>query len=180
MHKLTLKEYNNVFKKQYPTLCTFSNTYIDNLEVSKDIVQEVFIKIWEDQIEFQDDNTIKSYLYTSVKNKSLNYLKSKQFKATESFPSKDIAELETDPFYFREVAISETVKLVEKAVNTLPAKCALIIKLSLQGLTNAEIAEELGLTLHTIKAQKKIAYKRLKPLLKESFVIIAFVFEINN
>jgi RNA polymerase sigma-70 factor (family 1) len=180
MHKLTLKQYNNVFKKQYSALCLFSNKYIDNLEISKDIVQEVFIKIWEDQIEFQDDNTIKSYLYTSVKNKSFNYVKSKEFKSTGPLPVKDIAELENDPFYFRELAIAETSSLIEKAVSTLPAKCALIIRLSLEGLSNAEIAEELGLAVNTIKAQKKIAYKRLKPLLKESFILIAFIFEINN
>lgn len=177
---LSLKEYKSVFNTLYPSLCLFSNKYIDNIEASKDIVQEVFIKIWEDKIEFQNDNTIKSYLYTAVKNRSLDFLKSKHYKVTESIGETDFAQMETDPFFLREVMISETSLLIEKAVNTLPAKCAQIIKLSIKGLSNTEISEELGISLNTIKTQKKIAYKRLKPLLKDSFFIIAFIFEIRN
>jgi DNA-directed RNA polymerase specialized sigma24 family protein len=95
MHKLTLKEYKNVFNEQYAGLCLFSNKYISNLDVSKDIVQDVFIKVWEEEIEFQNDATIKSYLYTSVKNRSLDYLKSSHYKSTEQLPLGDIEELET-------------------------------------------------------------------------------------
>lgn len=176
MYKLTLKEYKNVFNKQYSTLCLFSNKYVNNLDTSKDIVQELFIKIWEDKIEFQNEFAIKSYLYTAVKNKSIDYLKSKQFQSTQSIQLQDIEELEGEPFFLREVLISETSNIIEKSINTLPNKCAQIIKLSLQGLSNSEIADELGLSLNTIKTQKKIAYKRLKPLLKDSFFLIAFIF----
>lgn len=177
---LTLKEYKSIFNTLYPSLCLFSNKYIEDLEISKDIVQEVFIKVWEDKVEFHGDATVRSYLYTAVKNRSLDYLKSKQYKTTQSIGKADIAEFDSDPFFLREVVISETSIIIEKAVNTLPAKCAQIIKLSIKGLTNAEISEELGVSLNTIKTQKKIAYKRLKPLLKDCFFIIAFVFEIRN
>ena len=78
---LSLKEYKNLFEKLYSSLCLFANKYLDNLELSRDIVQDVFIKIWEDKIEFNDENTIKSYLYTSVKNRCLYYLKSKNHKS---------------------------------------------------------------------------------------------------
>ncbi|MBO9585322.1 MAG: RNA polymerase sigma-70 factor [Flavobacterium sp.] len=177
---LTLKEYKGFFNTLYPSLCLFSNKYVEDLEISKDIVQEVFIKVWEDKVAFHDNAAIKSYFYTSVKNRSLDYLKSKPYQTIGSIGKTDIAELETDPFFLREVVISETSIIIEKAVNTLPAKCAQIIKLSIKGLSNAEISEELGISLNTIKTQKKIAYKRLKPLLKDSFFIIAFVFEIQN
>lgn len=176
---LTLKKYKSVFNAMYPSLCLFSNKYIENLDTSKDIVQEVFIKIWEDKIEFQNDTKIKSYLYTSVKNRSLDYLKSRRYKLEQPF-TKEISQIETDPFFLREVMISETSLLIEKAVNTLPIKCGQIIKLSLKGWNNAEISDELGISLNTIKTQKKIAYKRLKPLLKESFILIAFIFEVKN
>jgi RNA polymerase sigma-70 factor (ECF subfamily) len=150
------------------------------LEVSKDIVQEVFIKIWEDKIEFQNENTIKSYLYTAVKNKSLDYLKSKYVKTTEHFSNSDMEKLETEPFFLREVVILETSSIIENAINTLPNKCAQIIKLSIKDFTNAQIAEELGISVNTVKTQKKIGYKRLKPLLKDYFILIAFIFESTN
>ncbi len=180
MYKLTLKEYKSLFDKLYTSLCLFANSYLKNLEVSKDIVQEVFIKIWEDKIEFQNENTIKSYLYTAVKNKSLDYLKSKYVKTTEHFSISEMEKLETEPFFLREVVILETSSIIENAINTLPNKCAQIIKLSIKDFTNAEIAEELGISVNTVKTQKKIGYKRLKPLLKDYFILIAFIFESTN
>jgi RNA polymerase sigma-70 factor (family 1) len=180
MYKLTLKEYKSLFDKLYTSLCLFANNYLKNLEVSKDIVQEVFIKIWEDKIEFQNENNIKSYLYTSVKNKSLDYLKSKYVKTTEHFSISEMEKLETEPFFLREVVILETSSIIENAIDTLPNKCAQIIKLSIKDFTNAEIAEELGISVNTVKTQKKIGYKRLKPLLKDYFILIAFIFESTN
>jgi RNA polymerase sigma-70 factor (ECF subfamily) len=160
----------------YKPLCLFSNKYIQNLAVSKDIVQDVFIKIWEDKIEFNNENVIKSYLYISVKNKSLDYLKSKLYKSTDFLSTKNIENIETHVFFLREVVITETSFIMKNAINTLPNKCAKIIKMSLKGLTNSEIANELELSINTIKTQKKIAYNRLRPLLKKFFIFIAFVF----
>lgn len=180
MFTLTSKEYKSLFDKLYTSLCVFANSYIGDLEVSKDVVQDVFIKIWEDKIEFQNENTIKSYLYTSVKNKSLDYLKSKRVKTTDHLSTGEMEKLETEPFFLREVVIVETSSIIENAINTLPKKCAQIIRLSIKDFTNAEIAEELDISINTVKTQKKIAYKRLKPLLKDYFILIAFIFDSSN
>lgn len=175
-YKLSLKEYKSLFNKLYDTLCLFSNTYIKDLEVSKDIVQDVFVKIWEDKIEFKNDIGIKSYLYTSVKNKSLDYLKSKRYRSTDNVPSIEMEKLETEQFFLREVVVLEASVIINNAINTLPIKCANIIKLSIKNYTNAEIAEELEISIHTVKAQKRTAYKRLRPILKDYFILIAFAF----
>jgi len=180
MYKLTLKEYKSLFDKLYTSLCLFANKYLENLEVSKDIVQDVFIKIWEDKIEFQNENNIKSYLYTSVKNKCLDYLKSKRYRSTDHLSTGEIEQLETEPFFLREVVILETSSIIENAINTLPTRCAQIIRLSIKEFSNADIADELGISINTVKAQKKIAYKRLKPLLKDYFILIAFIFDATN
>ncbi|NHN25301.1 RNA polymerase sigma-70 factor [Flavobacterium jejuense] len=177
---LSLKEYERLFDKLYTSLCLFANKYIGDLDQSKDIVQDVFVKVWEDNVGFQNENNIKSYLYTSVKNKSLDYLKSKRVKTTDNFPITEIAKLETESFFLREVVVLETSNIIENAINTLPNKCAQIIRLSIKDFTNTEIAEELDISINTVKAQKKIAYKRLRPLLKDYFILIAFVFDNTN
>jgi len=176
-HKLKLSEFNRLFKKTYNPLCLFANKYLEDLETSKDIVQDVFIKIWEDKVTFINETAIKSYLYTSVRNRSIDYLRNKSFRKTFPFNTKKMEELETETFFLREVVVVETSDIIENAINTLPKKCAKIIRLSAKGLTNANIAEKLGLTINTVKTQKKIAYKRLKPILKEHFIFIAFFFE---
>ena len=174
---LSLKEYKNLFEKLYSSLCLFANKYLDNLELSRDIVQDVFIKIWEDKIEFNDENTIKSYLYTSVKNRCLDYLKSKHHKSLEYYSINEIERLETEHFFLREIVVAEASSLIENAINTLPNRCAQIIRLSIKDFTNAQIAEELNISINTVKAQKKIAYKKLKPLLRDYFILIAFIFD---
>lgn len=180
MYTLTLKEYKSLFDKLYTSLCLFANKYIENLEASKDIVQDVFVKIWEDKIEFHNENTIKSYLYTSVKNKSLDYLKSKPVKTTDYFSMGELVQLEAEPFFLREVVFLEASSIIENAINRLPKRCAQIIRLSIEDYTNSEIAEELGITMNTVKAQKKIAYKRLRGFLKNYFILIAFIFDSAN
>lgn len=175
-YKLTLKEYKFFFNKLYTSLCLFSNKYVEDIEMSKDIVQEVFIKIWENQVEFKSENNVKSYLYTAVKNKSLDYLKSEISRSTSSLSTIEIEKLESEAFFFREVVLSEASNIIDDAVNKLPNKCAEIIRLSIKGLSNTEIAEELNLSINTIKTQKKIAYKRLKPLLKDYFIFMLFIF----
>lgn len=175
-YQLSIKEYRNIFHSLYKPLCVFSNKYVESLEVSKDLVQDIFIKIWEDKTEFQSEACIKSYLYTAVKNKSLDYLKSKRYKSTDYLSSKKMEDIDSDAFFMREVVILETSVIIEKAISTLPNKCAEIIRLSYKNYTNTEISERLSISINTVKAQKKIAYKRLKPLLKEHFILIAFLF----
>lgn len=175
-HQLSVKEYKNIFNDLYKSLCLFGNKYVEDLEVSKDLVQDVFIKIWEDKIEFKNKDTVKSYLYTSVKNRSLDYLKSKRYKSTELFSSIKMEQLETESFFMREVVVSETSAIIEKAINTLPNKCAQIIRLSANNFTNIEIAKNLNISINTVKTQKKIAYKRLKPILKEHIILIIYIF----
>lgn len=180
MKTLTLKEYKYIFDTMYSSLCLFANKYVENLEASQDLVQDVFIRIWEEKIVFQHDQAVKSYLYTAVKNQCLDYLKSVYVRTTQSLDEEDVFQWETDPFFHREVVISETNHILEKAITTLPEKCAQIIKLSIKGMSNPEISEELGISLNTIKLQKKIAYKRLRPLLKDYFLLFAFIAELKK
>nr|WP_057781294.1 RNA polymerase sigma-70 factor [Formosa algae] len=174
---MSLKSYKDVYDTLYVSLCIFAKSYVDNLDIAKDLVQDVFIKVWEEKIEFKNEIAVKSYLYTSVKNKSIDFLKSKRYKSTDNMSVKDIDALNKDSFYLKEVVIEEAASRIEEAINTLPNKCAQIIRLSIKDLTNTEIAQHLNISVNTVKAQKKIAYKRLRPLLKNYFVLIAFAFD---
>ncbi len=173
-HTLTLVQYKSLFDTLYAPLCVFANKYLNDLEVSKDIVQDVFIKIWEDKISYLNENAVKSFLYTLVRNKSLDYLKSRQYKVTDHYPAAEIEKLETEAFFLSEVLFIETATIVENAIRTLPDKCAQIIRLGIREYTNAEIAKELDISINTVKTQKKIAYQKLRNSLSHliSFFIV--------
>lgn len=175
MYQLSYKEFKELFDTYYPSLCLFANKYIKNVEISKDIVQEVFIKVWENKVSFLSSTTVKSYFYIAVKNKSLDYLKSNYHLSTDICTIKHIEKIETESYFLREVVIIETSKILDDAINTLPYKCSQIIKLSLNEYSNKEIATKLSITINTVKTQKKIAYQKLRPLLKGSFFLIAII-----
>jgi RNA polymerase sigma-70 factor (ECF subfamily) len=175
MYRLTLKEYKDLFNRKYPPLCLLANKYLKNIEVSKDIVQDVFIKIWENKIQFQNKHTTTSYLYTAVKNRSLDYLKNKRNRTTDYLSNLEIEKMKSETYFLREVVVVETATIIEEAINTLPNRCAQVIRLSIKEFTNLQIAEQLNVSINTVKAQKKIAYKKLRPLLKNHFIFIAFV-----
>lgn len=158
--------YKRSFDILYPSLCVFANKYVDNLETAKDLVQEVFIKIWKNHLNFENDKSIKSYLYIAVKNKSLDFLKSKEYKRNSKLNIETLKLISSNTYFEKQVLIEETSRIVSAAINTLPHKCKKIINLSLKGLENKQISEELAVSLNTVKTQKRIAYQKLRPLLK--------------
>lgn len=173
--KLTSKEYKQVYDAYYISLCLFADNYLDRMEMSKDIVQEVFINIWKKEIAFKSKLAIKSYLYTAVKNRCIDYLKSKEYKIKTKISDHELSILSSDDYFEKEVFLEEVSRLVHNAVNTLPNRCKEIMKLSLKGLGNTQISEELSLSISTIKAQKRIAYQKLRPLLKENIILFTFI-----
>ena len=175
-----LKQYNTLYNSLYTSLCLFSNKYIDNLEKAKDIVQDVFIKFWNNNITFEDKVALKSYLYVSVKNKSIDYLKSKEYKLTQRVDSLDCFELESDLYFDKEFFMEEVSSAIEKGLKTLPEKCRAIVGLSMNGFKNKQISEELGISINTVKTQKKIAYKKLRLFLKSPFVGSFIILLLNN
>ncbi|MGA9639239.1 RNA polymerase sigma-70 factor [Flavobacterium sp.] len=171
-NSLSLKEYKVLFDTYYTSLCLFSNKYLKDIEASKDVVQEVFVKLWDQQIVIENDNAVKSYLYTCVKNKSLDYLKSKTFNSCQQLSDKELEVYESDSFFEKELFLEEVERMVDIAINKLPYKCKEIIKLSLKGFKNNQISEELSISINTVKTQKKIAYQKLRPVLKVMFCFL--------
>ena len=72
--EFTLMSYKQLFESLYPQLCVYAYNYLNDLDTSKDVVQDVFIKVWEDQITFQNENHRTNYFYKAVKNECLKYL----------------------------------------------------------------------------------------------------------
>ncbi|MDO5969406.1 sigma-70 family RNA polymerase sigma factor [Flavivirga aquimarina] len=163
--EFTLKNYKKFFESLYPQLCVFGYKYLDDLDMSKDMVQEVFIKVWEDKITFKSENHAVGFFYKAVKNKCINYLKSKSYKVTERYELKNLEAYETEEFYVSDAVVIETTAVIENAIKKLPDKAAKVIRLSIEDYSNNEIADELSISINTVKDHKKVAYRKLRNLL---------------
>ena len=165
---LTLNEYKELFKSHYPSLCLFANSYLKDHSGSKDVVQDAFISLWEKKTDFELQTSARSYLYTVVKNRCIDILRSSRVRLTENHVKiETLQRKDTDLFFYKEVVTAETTSILHTAIKELPPKCAKIITLAMRGFTNDDIATELSISVNTVKTQKKIAYSKLRELLQK-------------
>ena len=164
-HPKGLVGLKSLFDTLYPALCLFANRYLSDMDMSKDVVQEVFIRVWKKNKSFKSQNSAKSFFYTSVKNQCLNYLNSKTYRTLVNSSQIDVANMQTEDYFLSEVLTVETYSQLHQAIESLPKKTAKVIKLALSEYTTNEIAEELAITPSTVRTQKSIAYQKLKGLL---------------
>ncbi len=165
-----LKAYERFFKGHYADIVRFTNRFVRSQQIAEEIAQEVFMYIWEKRETIEIQSSLRSYLYSAAKNRSINYLKLELPKAQAQM---DISEHEVG---FEAPAKDEgqakyVSQMVKQAVDALPKKCREIFILSRNaGLTYDEIAEELDLSKKTVENQMGIALKKLRealrPLLK--------------
>lgn len=152
--------FKKVFEEYFNALCAFSYKYIADQSETKDIVQDVFISCWEHNKEFDHINSIKSFLYTSARNKCLNHLKHKVVK--QKYEAALIYELESEQFFTNRIIEEEAFNQLYAEIKDLPESAQNIMLLALKGLKNREIAEKLDISENTVKTHKKIAYAKLK------------------
>jgi len=135
---------------------------VNDRDVAKDIVQEVFLKLWKNQQSLAFGEQIKSYLYKATKNTALNHLeKNKKMQLwTDDMESMN----STEDHLYEDSGQKEALRQrVSQAIDQLPPKCKAIYMLCKhEGMKYAEVAEHLEVSLKTVENQMGIALKRLR------------------
>ncbi|MBR10945.1 MAG: hypothetical protein CMP48_25110 [Rickettsiales bacterium] len=153
------RSFQLIFDEMYQRLCAYSSRYLYDDQEVEDLVQDSFITLWSKRGDFDHINAIKSFLYTSVRNKCLNVLKHQT--VIKEHESRLIYELENSDSE-QAIVAEEYYGRLYSEIKELPEASQKIMVLALRGLKNREIAEELGISENTVKTQKKIAYAKLK------------------
>lgn len=156
-----------LFHFYYPGLVMYSTQFTADRMEAEEIVQDFFVRFWQKHQQILLTDSLKSYLFLSVKNGCLNYLKHK--KVEEKYIQK-MTELSNrhiayDPDLY---VASELQEKVKNAIDLLPEKCREIFIMSrIQGLKNEEIATNLNLSKRTVETQISKASKVLRVELKD-------------
>lgn len=160
----------SLFDLLYLRLCRFADQIIADSAAAEDIVQEAFIKYWQRNADITDLPAIKTLLYVMVRNACFNHLKHR--KVVEKF-----AQTQTEVAEEAAVLKAEVWGEVYRAIASLPEGCRNVFKLSyLEGLKNQEIADELKISINTVKTQKARALELLKLRLKpEAFLVLCLL-----
>ncbi|MBC5622864.1 MULTISPECIES: RNA polymerase sigma factor [Butyricimonas] len=160
-----------LYEEFFHVLLAVACKYVER-EVAEDIVQDVFFKLWSTPQKFLHTTDLRFYLYRSVQNGCLNYIRNK--KVEEGYRNK--AEMVTEDFFYNVLLEEEIFIRLRKAVDELPEKYRVVINLNLDGLSDKEIAERLGITLDAVKQQKKRGKERLREHLDHPFLILFLIF----
>ncbi|HSU26798.1 MAG TPA: RNA polymerase sigma-70 factor [Chitinophagaceae bacterium] len=142
------------FKTFYPALCLFANKYVRNKQAAEDIVSDSFISTWSKREMFSVVAVLKTYLYRSVYHSCLRWLERSK-KTTGQEPADLFFEPADHNNYIENIVRMEMLREVEEAMNLLPAKCKKVFtKLYIEGKTVKQTAEELTLSVSTVKTHK--------------------------
>ena len=160
--RIDLKALEELFNEYYIPLCRFCAQFVRNTNIAEDIVQDTFVKIWEKRDSIIVNTSYKSYLYTSVRNKAIDHLKSRSAKLMNENVQLD-DKIADAADITESIEKKETEAIINKAIESLPEKCFVIFSLKRYGeLSNEQIAEKLNLSEKTVQNQITIAKKKLK------------------
>jgi len=155
------KAFDFFFHQYYTTLCYFANSILHNEEEAKDIVQDCFVKLWNSQTINERSETVKSFLYTAVRNKCVDVLRKK--KVIQKAKLQLVKNNENDFEYFDEVAFAEMIRQLDGYLSELPPKVQEIIRLYyLDEKKYHEIANEINSTPEAVRKQKMRALKIIR------------------
>ena len=160
-----------VYSQYYQALSFFAEQVVKDHFAAKEIVQEVFVKLWEGKIA-TDIQNLKSYLFTATRNSCLNYLEKSSRKQRRKQEYSYIAPLSEEGI-LRNMIHAEVMREVAFAIEKLPQRCKKVIRMTFEeGKTSNEIAHELNIAISTVRNQKARGLGLLKKLLSQTTFLI--------
>ncbi|WP_051873008.1 RNA polymerase sigma-70 factor [Flavobacterium chungangense] len=171
--KYNKSDLKKIFDTYYEALVSYCFRYLSLRDECEDLVQDVFVHIWEKDVIFPDEIALKVYLYKVTRNKCFNFIKHSKVK--DKYAVNNIQLLEDDSLFLEQILEEEIVRQLHQAIELLPDRKKEIIKLSLIGQKNTEIAETLGIKLQTVKTLKSQAYTILRNQFKDLESLLYFL-----
>lgn len=163
--------YQKLFDFFYAALCTFANRYVGASGAAEDIVQDTFYDLWLKKLHFENERALKSYLYTAVRSRCLDFLKHQKVK--DRYLSEQVYKEKSD--FFLETMLEEEVYfMLKKALASLQGQTRQVYELIFSGATNTDVAEKMGITLDAVKAHKKRGKKLIQERLKGYICFFCF------
>ena len=167
------RAYRQLFDLYFEPLTYFAYKYLEDLDASQDLVQEVFSSLYEKRENLSITQSLKSYLYRSVQNHSINVINHNKMKKRHHDVIKERSDVSaTDS----SIELQELELKILRSIDALPEQCARIFKMSrFEQLSNQEIADALGISKRTVETQISNALKELRKTL--TLLILYFLLE---
>jgi RNA polymerase sigma-70 factor, ECF subfamily len=175
-----------VFLRFYADMCSYAQTILGNKDVSEEIVQDIFVKIWETRGALDIKSTLKGYLFRTVHNYCLNQIESWKVKDQylNNAANAYYNNIHNIPFSgdypIANLITQELTKQIKDSVDALPEQCReVFLSIRIRGLSYNQTAEKLNISVNTVKTQMSRAVSKLKDQLKEYLPFLWFCLLFN-
>lgn len=160
----------NLYDRYWDTLFISAYKVLKDQEASKDIVQEVFISIWESET-LDEIANVKAYLYQSVRYRVLMLIRKGKVRDKHLQTINSLSENTTE----EQINFEEMNQKIDSLIGELPDKCQQVFRMSrVDHLTNKEIAEKLNISIRTVETHISNGIKHLKTRM-DSFMLIIWL-----
>ncbi|MDR2130951.1 MAG: RNA polymerase sigma-70 factor [Odoribacteraceae bacterium] len=177
LNRKEMKAWEFFYRDYYSSLCSRVFRVVKDRDCAEDIVQETLINIWHSTRAFHTEGDLLNYLYKAVHVNSLQHLR------TRNLHDAHLARLQQESATTGEELSSlvreELVRQLHAVIRELPPRRRQILQLSLEGLSGKEIAERLGVTIHTVKTQKSLAFTYLRDRLGDLSLLLYLCFPVK-
>lgn len=172
------KVFEQLFKAHYKALHAYAYTMLHDADLAEEIIQNMFLKLWEKRELLKVQTSVKAYLYKCVYNDALNHLKHEKIKDKYHDHAQHTMSNHTEPASHK-VELTELERKIKHALNELPEQCRTVFQLSrFEELKYKEIAEHLGISIKTVENQMSKALKIMRANLAEfiTLVLVSFTY----
>ena len=167
------RSFELLFKEFYPTLTLFTFSLVKNLAVAEEIAQDSFIKLWE-RGGSQDLKSVKSFLYTIARNRSLNWVRDNK-KSLEKLSEASLTFDTIEESFIDHLIKAEVIRDLHASIEMLPPQCRKIFKmLYIEGNDIRETAEILNLAPGTVYKQQARGIAILKKFVSPFIIFFLF------
>lgn len=169
---LDKEQFGQLFHKYYEPLCYYACSIVRSKETADELVQGVFVKLWEDKDHLRIQTSIVAYLYKSVHNSCLNFLEHSKVKdrVSDMFLKeyKDLISPRSMEYPTANLLVQELSGVIQKAISDLPDQCReVFIKVRQEEMSYAQVADLLGVSVNTVKTQLQRAMAKLRASLQD-------------
>ena len=158
--------FKELYSDYFQSVWGFCNTYLKDKEQAMDATQETFFKLYERLDDSYTKRNAVAFIYITAKNICMDILRRNKLLKDE-LPSEDS--------FLEEIANQEMIRCVHTAINQLSGRSLEIATLALEGKSNPEIADALGISLNSVKSLKKEMYTKLRKIIGHEYIILFFV-----
>ncbi len=169
--------FRELFEKEYGNLCRYAMSYMQDSHLAEDVVQETFIRIWEQKRDLITSPQVKFYLITAVRNNCISALRKQNTRGEvlmEATPDAPPEPFITSRQHYEQ--LNEQKKKIADALNQLPPKCKeVFLLIKMQGLSYKQVAESLDISVKTVENQMGKAIKILREYAGGYALLVYFI-----